>query len=208
TVPPVVAPVPVCKLGERCHVNGKGLKTFGTKFPISVVKKLASSCISLVADDVTTGIKNKRIATGVLIAPEVALFASHSMVGLSTINVLMDFECDASTAPPGMASQHRNVWPACTPLATSAQAVEVKTLEAGANDEFDYVLMLIKWSSASPVKLPRIPDFPKPSFVFSNEMLLIGHPDDGPAPRGQGEPTQASAFKVVKVNGPNPSNIG
>ena len=37
--PPVVAPVPVCSLGMRCHVNGKGLTKFGTKFPVATVRK-------------------------------------------------------------------------------------------------------------------------------------------------------------------------
>ncbi len=206
--PPVVPPAPLCKLGERCHVNGKGLKTFGTKFPIAAVQKAASCSIALVADDVTRNVKDARIASGVLITPEVALFAAHSMQGLAKISILMDFECDAATAPAGMHSQHRNQWPACTSSATVAQGVEVKALEIGATDEFDYVMLLIKWNSPSPVKLPRIPVFPKMAFVPKppDELLLVGHPDD--ATTKQGEPTQACAFKLVESIGPNPSNIG
>lgn len=208
--PPVVAPVPVCALGQRCHVNGKGLKTFGTKFPIALVQKIASSCITLVGDDTLSNppVTNKKIASGVLIAPEVALFAAHSIntIGAKGVKVLMGFECDAATAPPGMFFQHRSGWPSCTPLATASQAVGVKTLESGTSGEFDYEMVLIKWNSASPVKLPRLPDFARPGFVFSNEMLMIGHPDN--LTTVQGEETQACAFKLVKTNGPNPQNIG
>lgn len=210
TTPPVVAPVPVCTLGQRCHVNGKGIRTFGTKFPLALVQKIASSCITLVGDDTFSNppIPNKKIASGVLIAPEVALFAAHSIntIGASGVKVLMGFECDAATAPPGMFFQYRGNWPSCTPLATATQAVGVKTLESGNSNEFDYEMVLIKWNSGPPVKLPRIPDFPKPGFVFSDEMLLVGHPDD---PKTiQGQETQACAFKLVKTRGPNPSNVG
>src|SRR5947209_4131305 len=128
STPPVVAPVPVCALGQVCHVNGKGLKTFGTKFPVATVVKLASSSIQLTDNSGT------RVASGVLIAPEVALFASHSVGSIGKINILMDFECSSTTAPPGMRFQHRNVWPSCTSLATASQAVDLKTLESSPPD--------------------------------------------------------------------------
>jgi len=204
--PPVVAPVPVCQLGQRCHVNGKGLTTFGTKFPIATVQTLASCSIQLCTPS-TSGGADTRVASGVLITSQVALFAAHSVSsGISTIKVLMDFECNKATAPPGMRFQYQSGgWPACTSLATVTQAVEVKTLEISDSNEFDYAMVLIKWNSVSgsnTVSLPRVPTLPKPSFNFSNEMLLIGHPDDS---SNQGEPTQAVAFKVVKVRGPNPN---
>ena len=126
--------------------------------------------------------------------------------GISKIKVLVDFECDKATAPPGMRFQHPSGWPSCTALATAAQAVEIKTLESSQSDEFDYAIVLIKWNSvsaANTVQLPRTPVLPKPSFIFTDEMLLIGHPDDS---KGQGEETQGCAFKVVKTNGPNPQN--
>jgi len=211
TTPPVVAPVPVCRLGQRCHVNGRGLTTFGTKFPLATVQRLASCSIQLVNSNfLNPGQPDLRVASGVLIAPEVALFAAHSVSqGFSAqgIRVLMDFECDTATAPPGMRSQYSAAWPTCTSLATASQAVEVKTLEIDSSVGLDYAMVLIKWNSASAsnqVKLPRIPIMPKPGFFFSNELLLIGHPDDSSK---QGEPTQACAFKLVQAKGPNPQNV-
>lgn len=205
--PPVVAPAPVCKLGERCHVNGKGLRTFGTKFPLATVQKLASCSIQLSTNNVNNpSAPDMRVASGVLLTSQVAIFASHSInQGIGTLKVLMDFECDTATAPPGMKSQYGgSPWPACTTLASSSQAVEVKTLEQSDSSEFDYAIVLIKWntvSSANTVSLPRKPDFPKAAFVFTDEMLLIGHPDDS---SNQGEPTQGCAFKVINTKGPNP----
>ncbi len=208
--PPIVAPVSVCRLGEHCHVNGKGLKTFGTKFPLATVQRLASCCIQLTGENFYDPTKpDLRVASGVLIAPEVALFAAHSVsqsFKAGGLKVLMDFECNAATAPPGMRSQYTSAWPACTELATAAQAVEVKTLEVGSKIDLDYAMVLIKWnsvSSSNQVKLPRIPVMPKHGFVFSKELLMIGHHDDS---KNQGEPTQACAFKLVKDKGPNPVN--
>src|SRR5437868_13657665 len=106
-----------------------------------------------------------------------------------------------------MRYQYAAAWPACTSLATASQAVEVKTLEIDSSVGLDYAMVLIKWNSASAsnqVKLPRIPIMPKPGFFFSNELLLIGHPDDS---SNQGEPTQACAFKLVQAKGPNPQNV-
>lgn len=206
--PPVVAPVPVCKLGERCHVNGKGLTMFGTKFPSALVQRLASSSIQLTGPNFNDRTKpDLRVASGVLIAPEVALFAAHSVnQGFSAgdIHPLMCFECSTTTAPPGMFSQYRGGWPACTPLASTFQAVEVKTLEIDSAQDLDYALIRIKWTNApgNVVKLPRVPVFPKMGTNLTNELLLIGHPDEFST--NQGEPTQACAFKLFKESGPNP----
>ncbi len=206
--PPVVSPVPVCKLGERCHINGKGLATFGTKFPLALVQKLASSCIQLTGVNFNDPSKpDLRVASGVLIAPEVALFAAHSVSqGFSAggVKALMCFECSAATAPPGMFSQYRGSWPTCTPLATAAQAVEVKTLEIDSSNDLDYALIRLKWLNAvnGVVTLPRVPVFPKMGTNITKELLLIGHPDDFKT--NQGEETQACAFKLFKDPGPNP----
>jgi hypothetical protein len=209
--PPVVMPVPVCSLGQRCHVNGKGLTRFGTKFPLAMVQRLASCCIQLTSPNfMNPGNPDLRVASGVLIAPEVALFAGHSLtqgMAVGQAKMILDYECDTATAPPGMRYQYYpGAWPACTSLATVAQAVEVKTLEFSDKTEYDYGMLLIKWSSVSAsntVHLPRVPVFPKLSPSHSDEMILIGHPDDS---SGQGEPSQACAFKLVKQRGPNPYN--
>jgi hypothetical protein len=117
--------------------------------------------------------------------------------------MILDFECDDKTAPPGMSFQYQgNTFPSCTIRATAHQAVDVKVLESSNSSEFDYSMVLIKWNgNPNPIQLPRKPSLPKPGFVFTNELLLVGHPDGS---GGQGEPTQGCAFKLVKTGGPNP----
>jgi hypothetical protein len=173
-----------------------------------MVQRLASSCIQLIIPDPKGSSTKVRIASGVLIAPEVALVAAHTLqsgIAAGKMEVLMDFECDAATAPPGAKSDYKGfAFPSCTPLTTTSQAVDVKSLESDTPLSLDYAMVLIKWNSASPVKLPRIPVFPKPGYVFSKELLLIGHPQDKTQ---QGEPTQAAAFTLVRDKAPNPTNL-
>jgi hypothetical protein len=205
---PAIAQTPVCHIGNRCHVSGKGIKTFGTKFSQKKVVELASSSVQLVGKHAVTS-KVTRLASGVLIAPEVVLCDLHSLTSFKAggTEILMFFECDAKTAPPGAFFQYvrtKRSWPSCTELDRKPQAVEVKTLEVGKVDTVDYALLLIKWNdiNAGVVTLPRIPVMPNPGQEFSSEMLLIGHPQDS---QDQGEPTQACAFRLLRERGPNPT---
>ncbi|MGD2064366.1 MAG: trypsin-like peptidase domain-containing protein [Nitrospirota bacterium] len=206
---PAVPQTPVCRIGRRCHVNGKGLKKFGTKFPQPTVRDLASSSVQLIAG-------GKRLASGTLIDPTIVLCAAHTLqtISLRDLEILMCFECSAKTAPPGEFNQYPNKasWTKCSRLATTAQAKVVHELESGGSGDLDYALVAIEWKNAveledtdvSAVKLPRIPEIPQPSRTFTSELLLVGHPHDSQA---QGEPTQASAGKLTRQRGPHPETL-
>ena len=174
------------------------------KFSQAKVLEFASSLVQIVINNPPL-----RIGSGMLIAPQVVLCARHSLEMASPdIKILMDFECDTRTAPPGAFFQYeraQSTWPSCTELATSPQATVVKTLEQEEINNLDYAMLLIRWAKILPgniVKLPRVPVISKPGRNFTDEMLLIGHP--WTKGTSQGEPTQACAFKRYRTDGPNP----
>jgi len=210
---PSVAQRAVCDRGMRCHVHGKGLKRFGTKFSQARVADLASSSVQLISTDETGA--NVKLASGTLIHPNVVLCAAHSIASAgSKIEILMYFECNAKTAPPGAARQYGSnfgKWTTCTREATKPQAEEVKTLEKGNSGGLDYALLSIRWKkmqkvdSTNVVELPRIPTLPRPSATLSEELLVAGHYWT-PGKAKSGEPTQASAGELLRADGPNPQS--
>lgn len=190
----------VCPIGKRCHVSGKGISKFGSKFPKAMIRELASSSVQLVTRD-----ESKRIASGTLIWPTVVLCAAHSVENLhiDDIEILMFFECDERSAPSGVRKDN-NVQP-CSPLASDAQARVARILETGGADDLDYALLAIEWKRAREqhgahvVDLPRIVTIPRPSHRLSKELVLIGHPE--------GQPTQAAVGYLVRQAGPNPHTL-
>jgi hypothetical protein len=206
---PGVPQTPICRIGRRCHVSGKGLKTFGTRFPQKKVFDLASSSVQLVSG-------GTRLASGTLIDPTVVLCAAHTLetISLKNLEILMCFECSAKTAPPGEFVQYRNkaAWIQCSKLDTTPQAKVIQQLESGTADGLDYALLSIEWKNAVPasvadlyvVKLPRVPEIPQPSRTLTSELLLVGHPQGSSQ---QGEPTQASAGRLTRQQGPHPNTL-
>jgi len=199
---------PICPTGQRCHVNGKGLKRFGALFPISKVRDIASSSVQLVSG-------GQRLASATLIDPTVVLCSLHTLQGksLRDLEILMYFECDAKTAPPGTWDQYwkkKASWTNCGKLSTGAQARATHQLEIGSTREMDYALLAIEWKNTVEyegklaVRLPRIPVIPQPSRIFTAELLSVGHPWDE---QRQGEPTQASPGILRRQEGPNPETL-
>lgn len=195
----------VCSIYSRCHVAGVGIPRFGSKFSSVTVLQLASSSVLLIDKGGT------HIASGLLIAPNVVLCAAHSIGSASgKLELLLFFECDAKTAPgftpSGQGSSPfsapKSPAPPCTPLATVAQARELKTLETGNVHGLDYALLAIEWPQ-SPVNFPRAVHLPRLDYFYGGELLSVGHPVSG----GKGEPTQATAGTHLATvqHGPHPN---
>ena len=197
---PAVPITRICELHRRCHISGKGIRTFGTMFPQKLVKELATSSVTLVAPG------NHFFASGTLVGRCVVLCAAHSLKNLSpkTIEIVMCFECNEKTAPKGMYKDYiafkktrkrgKVMWRTCTTvshrhpawikkLVPIAKVVDV--LEMGHTVDLDYALLKIEWDSAiiskgstgeKFVKLERLPVLPKPGRTFSEELLWVGYP--------------------------------
>lgn len=204
-----------CPLGHPCHISGKGIRKFGNKFAQSLVEELASSSVVLVQK----GTPPKRFASGTLVDVDIVLCAEHSLMTLSTsevmdLEILLCFECNEQTAPPGARHQYRTMtakWRTCTLLSTQPHAKVIQILEKGSSTNIDYALLRIEWKphliSTHPdypgielVKLPRKVRIPKPSRKFSNELLVIGYPWHT---AGQGEPAQGIVGKKLMEKGPH-----
>jgi|GEM_PF-6479724 len=207
---PAVAAQPSCPISRRCHVGGKGINDFASKFTRAKVLELATSSVALmVQEDGKSGLTF--IASGTLIRDSVVLCAAHSVANQSDkdIQILLFFECNSKTSPPGHRSQYDKKslpdWQNCTKLRTKPQAKVVKALERGDSANFDFVLFAIEWTEFKPsdavaglkiVEVPRQIAFPPPSGRPTKHAVLIGHPI--------GEGTQASVGEHIKIFGPNP----
>jgi hypothetical protein len=204
-----------CPLGRPCHISGSGIRKFGTKFPQPLVEELASSSVALVQN----GTPPKRFASGTLVDMDIVLCAEHSLTTLSTdevkaLEILLCFECNDQTAPPGARYQYRTTmakWRTCTLLNIQPQATVIQILEKGSATNIDYALLRIEWKphlisthqdfpGAKLVKLPRKVRIPKPSRKFSNELLVIGYPWHT---QGQGEPAQGIVGTKIREKGPH-----
>jgi hypothetical protein len=215
---PAQAVQTTCPDDRRCHVSGKNLTVFGSAFSTSMVREIASSSVLLIDHSI-----NAPMASGTLIADTVVLCAAHTMAFTgSNIDVLMFFECDQATAPPGMSDQYPPrdpvrlaAWRNCTRLRTNPQAKVVKVLEQGSDTTLDYALLAIQWTELAPdpqaniVELPRSPVARAASTRFSHEVLCVGHPiliaggGGGAQTMSDVEPTQASAGILSQQFGPN-----
>jgi len=196
----------VCVNAVKCHVAGKGITTWGTKFAQAKVLELASSSVVLVE-----GTTSRSVASGVLIAPNVLLCAAHSIgdeLGPNMRGQLL-FECDASTAP-GVPPRKRSALdpdppapPPCTKLTAAPHMKLTTVLEDGSSYGLDYALVAITWLD-SKVKLPRKVTLPKPDYSYGGELLAIGHQID--MSTKVAEATQASVGKHLAAgdHGPHP----
>jgi len=217
---PAVPQAPVCLNGRRCHISGKGLTRFGTKFPSAMVRQIASSSVLLI--DHPPGQPRTPVASGTLISRNVVLCAAHSIPSLSSnVEILMFYECNKKTAPPGFSDQYdmknpasASAWRGCTKLRTAPQAKMVKVLEQGSPDGLDYALLSIEWTALKPdpkaniVEMPRYPVAAPPSRTFTHEVLVVGHPivlvgHSGTQTMADVEPTEASAGPLFQQFGPN-----
>lgn len=207
-----VQPQAECKLHQRCHINGKGLTRFGSKFPQKTVASAASSSVVLVIDD--DGVK--RPASGTLIWPNVVLCAAHSLAKyskaeiVSKVQIMVGYEYKSGTAPAGDYSQYSKQtsdWEQGTLLATQPQAKVVSVLEIGDGGDIDYALLAIEWTNTTKgwgehiVTLPRNVDIPKPGTSMSAELLVVGHPWGA---NFMGQATQASVGTLVAQMAPHP----
>src|SRR4029077_10050637 len=100
------------------------------------------------------------------------------------------YTCNEKTARPEPGAGRVS----CETFAEIPQARVSGVLEDGDNLGLDYALLSIEWSSVVPapvgVKIPR------PGRKLSSELLVIAHP--------AGQPTQASAGKLLIEQGPHP----
>jgi hypothetical protein len=217
---PAVPQTQVCLIGRRCHISGKGLTRFGTKFSSAKVRQIASSSVLLL--DQPAGQPPTPVASGTLISDNVVLCAAHSVPSLGqSAKILMFYECDKNTAPPGSSDQYNmsdpasvSAWRGCTKLRSAPQAELVKVLEQGSPDDLDYALLSIRWTTLKPdpkadiVEMPRYPVAAAPSRNFSSEVLVVGHPivvvgHPPPQNMADAEPTEASAGQLHQQFGPN-----
>ena len=200
-----------CPIDRRCHLRGKGLTIFGTAFTPAKVLDIASSSVLLI--DHTT---NQPMGSGTLIADTVVLCASHTVSITGPVDVLLFFECDPSTAPPGTSDQYPSNdptrllnWRTCTRLRTKPQAKMISILEHGSDTDLDYALLDIQWTDLAPdpgadiVEVPRFPIARGPSTRISHEVLGVGHPIWAPQTMADVEPTQATTGVVFNAFGPN-----
>jgi hypothetical protein len=206
---PAVAAVPSCPIGRRCHVSGKNLVDWNQAFSAQRVKDLASSSVALLTKPEGAS-QPKVFASGTLIAEDIVLCCAHSVENLSDrdIEVVLFFECDAKTAPPGHREQYDgktvSTWKGCTPLRSKPQGRVLRAIERGFSADLDYTLFAIEWTEFEPgptsglklVGVPRLPAPARPSRIMTSDVLLVAHPD--------GEPTQASAGTLTEQFGPNP----
>lgn len=201
-----------CGIGLRCHVNGRGITKFGTRFLQKNVHYLASSSVLLV--EAEPGSPPKQVASGTLIAENVVLCAAHSLSTMSVnkIEIHLYYECleGAAGPPPPYEGPARVKWRTCSLAAGAPQAKVIKEIESGMRKELDldYSLLVIEWKHTlnlyghdAVLGLPRPPVFPKPSTQLSPELLAIGHyMYDGKNYRC--EPAQATAGKLLLQYGP------
>lgn len=211
---PAVSSTPVCAPGRRCHVAGKGLTRFGTKFTRDKVLEIASSSVLLI--DHPRGQSPQPFGSGTLISQDVVLCAAHSLslVG-SNVEILLFYECGPQGSPPGSRDQYGldsasvSAWRSCTKLRTKPQGRMLKVLEEGHPDRLDYALLLMEWTDLVPgpatynVRVPRDPIAKAPSRTLTRELLVVGHPIPPPLTMGNAEPTQASAGILLKQEAPN-----
>lgn len=202
----------ICKQTKRCHVNGRGLSQWGKTFPAELVKTCSSSAVSLVGKDPDSG-SIRHIASGTLVWNNVVLCASHSLntVNATEVEIQLFFECDASTSPPGHASDKRknsSAWTSCTITAANPQAKVVEVLEN--HSRLDFAFLRIEWykvkktNGQETVSLPEVPDIPnlgRLSKGKGDEVLLVGHPWGA---NSVSEPKQASAGIVSVAGAPHP----
>ncbi|OKP95482.1 hypothetical protein [Paenibacillus sp. P46E] len=199
----------VCGIGQRCHVNGKGITRFGTQFPQQMVRKLATSSVLLV--EVDPGNPIKQVASGTLIAENVVLCASHTLGSmlLKKTEVHLFYECtDGSAGAAPYKPEKGEQWRTCNLAADAPQAKVVKEIESGMKDDLDYSLIVIEWKNTlnlygqdMVIDLPRPPVIPKPSPQLSAELISLGHyMYDVTTPKC--EPTQATVGKLLKEHGP------
>lgn len=186
-----------CPLGQRCHVEGKGIVRFGTRFKAGLVRRVANDAVVLVNAD------GQRIASGTLIdagqgssqmtselVPSgVVLCARHSLQMMSAnISVFVPYRLNTPNAP-GSSWERVNVptaWVPSTPVAINYIRGNVTKLLEQGKDEYDYALLLVEFGSLS---VPQRP-FKRLGRSLSDELLLIGHPWHTTY---DCEPTQASA---------------
>ncbi|MDQ8020330.1 MAG: trypsin-like peptidase domain-containing protein [Moraxellaceae bacterium] len=215
-----VQPRPVCEIGKRCHVYGKGIQKFGTAFSQKMVAQCASSSVQIVLRQNGT---SQRLASGTLLDKNLVLCALHTLgdfsenVISSSVFVTLQYELAPDSAPPGDEFQHYQqpkVWVSGTLHAGEPQAQVVRILETGQSIGADYALLLIKWikvrkhpSAANVIEPPRPIFYPKPGKDLSTELLLIGHPWEDEQRVQQGQPTQASVGKVKYWNQMKPTDV-
>jgi hypothetical protein len=188
----------VCAAASRCHVAGKGITSFGTKFSQAKVLELASSSVLLIDAGASL-----HVASGVLITPHVLLCASHSLSGATAkLQGQLLFECDAKTAPGVKPSGSPS---SCTPLTTGAHMNIGRVIEDGKDDGLDYALCAVTWIG-SQITLPRKVTLPKPDYYYGGALLATGHP----VTSYKGAPTQASAGALIAAaaHGPHPNPSG
>ncbi len=211
---PAAAPTSCCTTSHRCHVSGKGILRFGgnpgkpdnftRKFTKDFVLRMASSSV-IVRDGPTA------IGSGTLIDTNVVLTTAHTMdtAGTKNITIELFYECREGSAPPGESWQYyypemndkqrydtgRKKWCGCTKLNFPVKAKMTTILERGSREELDYALLAVRWSS-DPFRSapPRKIVLPDPDKSLSSCLLLVQHP--------HGEPTQASAGRLTKVEVP------
>jgi len=217
---PAVSQSAVCAIGQRCHVAGKGLTRFGAKFTRDKVLEIASSSVLLI--DHPPGGSRTPAGSGTLISDNVVLCAAHSLASMgSHVEVLLFYECDPGTAPPGSIFQYNMrdpasvaAWRSCRKLRSKPQGRMLKVLEQGHPDGLDYALLSIEWTALVPdpkadlVEMPRHPVAAPASRAFTREVLAIGHPivtigHPPPQTMADVEPTQATAGMLLQQFGPN-----
>lgn len=193
-----------CASGTRCHVNGKGLKTWGTAFPWKMVQQTSSSSVTLV-----TG--GRRLASGTLVWSNVVLCAAHTLENQDekSFSVWLHHECDAKTAQGGHRGKRadpKRGWADCALFADKPQAKVVQILEL--DQQIDYAFVRITWndvvessSGTQSVKFKRVLHIPNAGRELGKEVLLVGHPQD--EEQGQCEPAQASAGTIKVERGPH-----
>jgi hypothetical protein len=214
-------------MGERCHVSGRGLTNFGTRFSQRVVSNLATSSVQLVMAEPQS--PKGRLASGTLIALDysppagtglgaagIVLCAAHSIAKYAPpqMTILMSYELDAKTAPPGYyeKDKNRSGWVSGNALATTPQGKVLKIIKRGDELGLDYALLFVGWDAAmvttdgagnKALSLPRPPILPPPGRTLTSELLLVGHPWHDPYDSG---PTQATTGGRVVEDGPNPAS--
>lgn len=191
-----------CPLGHRCHVEGKGIVKFGTRFKTSQVKHAADHAVVLANAD------GSRIASGTLIdvgqggstgdgflltAGEpilagVVLCAYHSLQTLSaSVSVFLPYRLKAPKAPGsswelvGDAAK----WVPSAPDGTYIRGRMTKVLEQG-DAAVDYALVYVEFGC---LFVPARRSRPL-GRTLSDELLLVAHPWHTTY---DCEPTQASA---------------
>jgi hypothetical protein len=200
-------PTSECPRARRCHVQGKGLKTWGKTLPHKMISDAATTSVQLI-------VGGKRVASGTLIWNNVVLCCFHTIANQTATDfeILLGYEFSAATAPGGHADEYTKNpadYLAGTPLATTAQAKVAELLEQ--QMDLDLAFLRIVWtnvkeesSGMKTVKLPRRPDFPVPSgnVKQGDEVVAVGHPWTDAATMG--EVSQGTAGVVSKVDGPKP----